>query len=76
MPLSEENKEMKKEYNKKYHEKNREILEHQQKYNEEHKEYKKEQQGKKITCECGKIFTHSGKARHERSLYHQDYINK
>mgnify|MGYP003678680156 FL=1 len=72
----EENKEYFKEYNKEYREENRERLNEKKKeYYEENKEHIKEKMGKKITCECGKIFTYNVKARHERSLYHQDYIN-
>ena len=72
----EENREKIKEKKKEYYEKNREkISEKRKEYREKNKERIKEQHGKKITCECGKIFTHNHKARHEKTDYHQDYIN-
>ena len=56
----ENNKEKCNEYMKEYREKNEEIL--------------KEKKSKKITCECGRTFQIGGKAEHERSKIHCEFI--
>ena len=44
-------------------------------YYNDHKEQIKLKKNKKCTCVCGKIYTHSHKARHEKSNKHIKYIN-
>jgi vacuolar-type H+-ATPase subunit I/STV1 len=79
----EEHKEQKKEQQQKYREENKEqIKEQQKKYREDNKEeikkrnkkYREEKQSQKYICYCGKEYTHSHKSRHEKSLFHTDFI--
>ena len=44
-------------------------------YRDTHKEELKEKRNMKCQCECGKIYTHNNKARHLKSLYHQNFLN-
>jgi len=60
----EEKKEYDKEYNKEY----------DKEYRENNKEVIKEKKGKKITCECGRTFQICGKARHEKTKIHCEFI--
>ena len=53
-------KEQKKENDREYREKNRDIL--------------REKAREKFTCECGTTLRKSDKARHNRSIKHQNYI--
>jgi len=58
---TENNKEYNKEYMKKWYENNKEKI--------------KENNKKKYTCKCGKEIRVSGKAEHERSVVHKNYMN-
>jgi len=60
--LKEYNKEHYKEYNKEYKKKNKEKI--------------NEHRSQKITCECGKTFSITNKARHEKSLTHKKLIEE
>jgi len=65
----------KKEYQKKYHEKNREYeLENMKKYYQEHKEQIVERVSKKFECSCGGHYLTNNKARHLKSQKHQKYL--
>ena len=44
-------------------------------YGENNKDTIRERQSKKETCLCGTIYTHQHKARHERSLKHQQWLH-
>lgn len=41
----------------------------------QYREHNKEELQKKINCECGNGYTRSNKARHERSVGHQAFVN-
>ena len=70
------NKEIIQQYKKEYYIKNWDALQsHKKEYRELHKDEIHEQHGKKETCLCGTIFTHSNKARHNRSKKHQAWIH-
>lgn len=72
----EDNKKILLEKCKIYRENNKDkIKEGKKLYREENKEKIKEHKSKLITCECSVIYTHSHKARHERSKFHLNYIN-
>ena len=72
----EEHKEERKQYDKEYRNKNKEKLQKQDKeYYENNKEKINEMNKKICNCECGMKYTFSNKARHEKSLKHQKYIN-
>ena len=65
------------EYYKEYYENNKEQLLKQQKdYCEANKEKILEKSKEKIDCICGKTFMYCNKARHEKSVKHQTFINK
>lgn len=67
------NKDNVKKYKKEYREKNRETLkENNKKYYEENKE----KLTSKIKCMCGSVFCFNGKARHEKTEKHQEYLKK
>lgn len=73
----EENKEKLKEQKHNEYIKNREkYLERAKKYKEENKNSIKQKRCEKIQCSCGTIFSRNDKARHERTITHQNYINK
>lgn len=75
-------KEYKKEYNKENENKIKEYKkeyykENENKLKEQHKHYyeiNKEKFNEKHICDCGGIYTYTHKARHEKSLKHQNYI--
>ena len=70
------NKEQIAEKKKEYHQKNKEqIAEKAKIYQQEHKEQIAEKMKEKYECPCGSICRKSDKARHERSLKHQDYLS-
>jgi len=67
---------------KQYYQENAEkVLAYQKQYQQEHtdklkaylKQYHEAKKGQKFECGCGSIFRSSDKARHERSLKHQDW---
>ena len=82
----ENNKEKISERHKEYHKNNKDkILEQKKEYYENNKEkikeyYEnnkdkiKEQKSRQYTCECGRTFRISGKAEHERSLIHCNWV--
>jgi hypothetical protein len=71
----ENNNEKINEKGKKYYEDNKEkINEKGKKYYEDNKEKIKEQRTKKCVCECGAIIQQIVKARHEKSIKHQKYL--
>jgi len=73
----ENNKEQIKEYAKEYYKNNSEhLLEYMNEYNEKNKEIIKEKRSKKITCECGRTFRISDKAKHEKTLIHKKLIEE
>ena len=45
-------------------------------YREDHKERIKTKKGTICSCDCGSIYTFDHKARHERTIKHQTFINK
>jgi len=79
------------EYHKQYRENNRKLLIEKQKsyatknkeqiaeknkeYRNEHKEEIAEKKKETFTCDCGTICRKSDKARHERSLKHQNFLS-
>lgn len=72
----EENKEKIKEQKHDEYLRNRtKYLERAKKYKEENKELIKQKRCEKIQCSCGVTFSRNDKARHERSLTHQNYLN-
>ncbi len=73
----EEHKEEISEYMKEYREAHKEeISEYMKEYREAHKdEILEKRKQEKYTCECGSTLRIVGKARHERSQKHIDYIN-
>jgi hypothetical protein len=71
-----ENKEEIKGKRKIHYEVNKEILlEKATNYRESNKEIINEKAREKITCNCGSIYNKGDKARHERSLKHQNYLS-
>jgi len=58
-----------------YYKKHDEKLKYSSEYREKNKETINEKKKEKITCDCGKVFRKDGKAEHERSLFHQRFIN-
>ena len=61
---------------KEYRENHKEELCLKQKqYRDKNKEELKAKKGAICSCICGKTYTHSMKARHERTQYHQNYLN-
>ena len=57
----------------KYYENNKEQFKI---YYQKNKEKIKEKYGVKINCECGKMTTKGGIARHKRTAFHINYINR
>ena len=73
----EENKEKLKQDKHEEYERNKDkYLERAKNYKEENEEKIKERRQEKIQCGCGVIFSRNDKARHCRSLKHQNWINK
>jgi len=68
----ENNKEIISEKHKEYYENNKETISEKRK---EYRENNKEKIKEKITCDCGKVFRKRDKARHERTIFHQQFIN-
>ena len=58
-----------------YHKNKEEHLEKVKKYREENKESISEKKKLKVKCNCGVIFRKEDKARHFRSVFHQNYIS-
>jgi len=59
-----------------YYEKNKEqIKEYIREYREKNKEKIQEHKNKVCICECGKTYTHHHKLRHEKSKFHQTFLN-
>ena len=72
----EDNKVELSEYYKEWYEDNKEkLLEKKKEYYEKNKEKIKEQRSKPITCICGSTTNSRHKARHEKTIKHQTYIN-
>jgi hypothetical protein len=70
-------KEYKKEYKKDWHLKNKEEHNLKSKKNyEDNKSKIAEYRSKIIDCDCGKSYTQSNKARHEKTNKHQSFINQ
>ena len=62
---------------KKYYEENKQlILEHNKQYREEHKQQIKAQKATKYMCKCGKEYTNCHKLRHEKTQFHQTFLNE
>ena len=73
----ESNKERLNEQKKQYREVNKERLKEQKKqYREANKSKISEQKKQKYTCECGLELNRSSKARHEKTLKHQDWVSQ
>jgi hypothetical protein len=73
----ENNKEKIKEKDKKYYEKNKDKkLEYLKEYREKNKEIIEEQKAQIITCECGRTYRKSDKAKHEKTLIHKKLIEE
>jgi hypothetical protein len=71
----EDNKERDYKVHKVYHEKNRDkINENKKKYYESNKDKISEHGSQRITCACGAEIARGGKAQHERSIKHQQFI--
>jgi len=51
------------------------FLEKVNKYREENKDIISEKKKLKVKCNCGVIFRKEDKARHFRSVFHQNYIS-
>ena len=58
-----------------YHKNKEELLEKVKKYREENKDIISEKKKLKVKCNCGVIFRKEDKARHFRSVFHQNYIS-
>ena len=43
-------------------------------YRQDHKEEIQEQKNKKTECSCGGYYTEKNKARHNRTLQHQNWL--
>ena len=70
------NKDKIKEHRHEYYEENKDkVLNKLKVYRENNKEKLKERKSEKHSCECGKNYTINHKKRHERTKFHQDYIN-
>jgi hypothetical protein len=73
---NEDNKDKIKEQTRQYRINNKDkIVEKEKQYREYNKEKIKERMTKQCSCECGSIFQHCRKARHQRSIKHQTYLN-
>ena len=71
----EENKDKITEQKKQHYQANKkEVLEKVNKYREENKEAINEKKKLKVKCTCGVIFRKEDKARHYRSVFHQNFI--
>lgn len=65
------------EYQKEYYENNKEkVAEYHKEYYENNKDKLAEQRSQKFNCECGKVYTHGSKKRHEKSKKHLLHISK
>jgi hypothetical protein len=72
----EANKEQIAEKSKEYAQINKEqIAERKKEYRDEHKEEIAEKKKEKYDCPCGAIICKDGKARHEKSKKHQEYLS-
>ena len=72
----EENKEqIKQDKDKEYERDKEKILERVKNYRENNEEKIKARRNEKILCDCGVIFSRNDKARHSRSLKHQNWLN-
>tara|TARA_A100001015_G_scaffold286616_1_gene355520 strand:+ start:732 stop:1370 length:639 start_codon:yes stop_codon:yes gene_type:complete len=58
-----------------YHKNKEELLEKVKKYREENKESISKKKKLKVKCNCGVIFRKEDKARHFRSVFHQNYVS-
>jgi len=58
-----------------YHKNKEELLEKVKKYREENKDIISEKKKLKVKCNCGVIFRKEDKARHFRSVFHENYIS-
>ena len=66
-----------KEYHKEYNENNKEKRkENNKEYREKNKEKIKERHAQPYTCECGRTFRIDGKAPHERTLFHKQFMEQ
>jgi hypothetical protein len=73
----ETNKEVIKEKNKAYRETNKEVIKEKKKvYRNANKDKIKAHKTEKCICECGSEFQHDYKARHLRSIKHQNFLTK
>ena len=59
---------------KKYDNNKDKILEKNKKYRENNKDEISENKKEQMNCECGSCFRKNDKARHERSIKHQNYL--
>ena len=72
----ENNKEKIKANVKEYEEKNKEnILKQKKEYRENNKEQIKAKRSVIYSCKCGKCIRAGSKSRHEKTKFHQDYVN-
>ncbi len=70
------NKEIILEKNKEHYENNKEQYKQKdKKYYENNKEKILEWRSQRFTCNCGKVFRKGDLARHERTIFHQQFIN-
>ena len=70
-------KETIKEKHKTYYDNNSDKIKEQKKqYRENNKEAIKEKKATKYMCKCGKEYTNCHKLRHERTQFHQNFINE
>jgi len=71
-----DNKEQIQEQRKQYYQNN---IEHKKEYDKQYRETKNEQikkrQSEKFICECGCQYSYSAKARHIKSIRHQNFVN-
>jgi hypothetical protein len=74
---AEKNREHLREKSRAYREKNHdEKLERDRAYHHKNKEAINAKNREKITCGCGKVFSHCNKARHERSGKHKEWLEQ
>jgi len=71
-----EYREINKDKTKDYYKQNKQrILDYRKEYYKINKEkIKEQQQQQQITCECGGYHSYTGRARHEKTIKHQNYI--
>jgi len=73
----EENKEKISDQRKDFYQNNKEkIAERGKEYRDKNKEEISEKRKEKITCDCGSTFRIRAKTRHEKSVKHQNFINR